>query len=280
MVINSLLIAQNPSTTGHSNRDFVPLVMYDDDDRDWLLSSRMAGDRWKMTWSDVPVIPSDGRKKGCQIRLNSAPIYRFLIVYGVTNLLVYAVTLSMNITPTGSTIPRLQEVEDLQGDDLLYYDAELELMNMNLLLEMTYCTMINPFDYDEEYEQDDVHNHSEDPLASAIFCTCQTVTVKNFSTPTKIVFVAFVYIPEIKAVFKRIVTNLRLQQLLQRVNAITAGEKTLCQELSQPRFVIRSISWKQMFVGKQDEAGVILTAEQNDLSLIAESFKGWKKLKN
>ncbi|GKB18890.1 integrase, catalytic region, zinc finger, CCHC-type containing protein [Tanacetum coccineum] len=38
-----------------------------------------------------------------------------------------------NITPTGSTIPRLQEVEDLQGDDLLYYDAEMELMNMILL---------------------------------------------------------------------------------------------------------------------------------------------------
>ncbi|GJY77916.1 hypothetical protein Tco_0483717 [Tanacetum coccineum] len=32
-----------------------------------------------------------------------------------------------NITPTGSTLPRLQEVEDLQGDDLLYYDAKMEL---------------------------------------------------------------------------------------------------------------------------------------------------------
>ncbi|GKE95204.1 hypothetical protein Tco_1580059, partial [Tanacetum coccineum] len=38
-----------------------------------------------------------------------------------------------NITPTGSIIPRLQEVEDLQGDDLLYYDAEMELTNMILL---------------------------------------------------------------------------------------------------------------------------------------------------
>ncbi|GKB79919.1 hypothetical protein Tco_0946814 [Tanacetum coccineum] len=33
-----------------------------------------------------------------------------------------------NITPTGSIIPRLQEVEDLQGDDLLYYDAKMELI--------------------------------------------------------------------------------------------------------------------------------------------------------
>ncbi|GKA22474.1 hypothetical protein Tco_0708436 [Tanacetum coccineum] len=38
-----------------------------------------------------------------------------------------------NITPTGSALPRLQEVEDLQGDDLLYYDAEMELTNMILL---------------------------------------------------------------------------------------------------------------------------------------------------
>ncbi|GKF92654.1 hypothetical protein Tco_0279373, partial [Tanacetum coccineum] len=38
-----------------------------------------------------------------------------------------------NIASTGSTIPRLQEVEDLQGDDLLYNDAEMELMNMILL---------------------------------------------------------------------------------------------------------------------------------------------------
>ncbi|GJT63881.1 retrovirus-related pol polyprotein from transposon TNT 1-94 [Tanacetum coccineum] len=37
-----------------------------------------------------------------------------------------------NITPTGSTIPMLQEVEDLQRDDLLYYDTEMELMNMIL----------------------------------------------------------------------------------------------------------------------------------------------------
>ncbi|GKB78425.1 hypothetical protein Tco_0945320 [Tanacetum coccineum] len=38
-----------------------------------------------------------------------------------------------NITPTGSALPRLQDVEDLQGDDLLYYDAEMELTNMILL---------------------------------------------------------------------------------------------------------------------------------------------------
>ncbi|GKB55403.1 integrase, catalytic region, zinc finger, CCHC-type containing protein [Tanacetum coccineum] len=38
-----------------------------------------------------------------------------------------------NITPIGPALPRLQDVEDLQGDDLLYYDAEMELTNMILL---------------------------------------------------------------------------------------------------------------------------------------------------
>ncbi|GKD43796.1 hypothetical protein Tco_1268441 [Tanacetum coccineum] len=32
--------------------------------------------------------------------------------------------------PKGSTIPRLQTIEDLEGDDLLLYDAKMELMNM------------------------------------------------------------------------------------------------------------------------------------------------------
>ncbi|GJY36980.1 integrase, catalytic region, zinc finger, CCHC-type containing protein [Tanacetum coccineum] len=35
--------------------------------------------------------------------------------------------------PNNSTIPKLQTIEDLQGDALLYYDAEMELMNLILL---------------------------------------------------------------------------------------------------------------------------------------------------
>ncbi|GKB24878.1 hypothetical protein Tco_0864279 [Tanacetum coccineum] len=39
----------------------------------------------------------------------------------------------MIITPIGSALLRLQDVDDLEGDDLLYYDAEMELTNMILL---------------------------------------------------------------------------------------------------------------------------------------------------
>ncbi|GJZ29297.1 retrovirus-related pol polyprotein from transposon TNT 1-94 [Tanacetum coccineum] len=121
-----------------------------------------------------------------------------------------------NITPTGSALPRLQDVEDLQGDDLLYYDAEMKLTNMILLsfpneftnLEKKLENSHDPcasrhtlgftsrntssyyvthppsiVDYDEEFEQDDVHNHSEDPLAFAMLLLAKVIT-QNFSNPT------------------------------------------------------------------------------------------------
>ncbi|GKG32712.1 hypothetical protein Tco_0430222, partial [Tanacetum coccineum] len=68
---------------------------YADDDRDRLISSRMAVEYCKTIWDDVPVVPSDRRENGCQMRLNSAFIYKILVVYGVTDSLVYAVTLLM-----------------------------------------------------------------------------------------------------------------------------------------------------------------------------------------
>ncbi|GKD54055.1 hypothetical protein Tco_1287442 [Tanacetum coccineum] len=35
--------------------------------------------------------------------------------------------------PNNSTVSKLQTAEDLQGDTLLHYDAEMELMNLILL---------------------------------------------------------------------------------------------------------------------------------------------------
>ncbi|GJW65569.1 hypothetical protein Tco_0117453 [Tanacetum coccineum] len=35
--------------------------------------------------------------------------------------------------PNNLTVPKLQTAEDLQGDALLHYDAEMELMNLILL---------------------------------------------------------------------------------------------------------------------------------------------------
>ncbi|GJT31039.1 hypothetical protein Tco_0911314 [Tanacetum coccineum] len=152
--------------------------------------------------------------------------------------------------PEGSTIPRLQTIEDLEGDDLFLHDAEMKVMNMILLYipneiynSVDACTSPRNFgnrealvsvynrfaqlmndlernnmnfptqfeklvnasrakklekshdplalvahtgsssrqtssyyvthptsvvDYDDDYQQDDVHNNFEDPLVSAI----------------------------------------------------------------------------------------------------------------
>ncbi|GJU30513.1 hypothetical protein Tco_1174102 [Tanacetum coccineum] len=108
-----------------------------------------------------------------------------------------------------SQLPRLQDVDDLEGDDLLYYDAEMKLTvdsfddlfyyllqfeklvnaSRSKKLEKSHDPLAlvartgsssrntssyivthpsSVVDYDEEFEQDDVHNHSEDPLASLL----------------------------------------------------------------------------------------------------------------
>ncbi|GJX82062.1 hypothetical protein Tco_0331543 [Tanacetum coccineum] len=261
-----------------------------------------------------------------------------------------------NITPTGSILPRLQEVEDLQGDDLLYYDAEMELTNMILLsipneiynsvdscktakemwdrverlmrgtiqnqvdretrftnefdqfvaepgeslvsvynrfaqlmndLErnnmkfptvsvntkflnslqpewLKYVTQVRlakkltvdsfddlfdylsqfeklvnlqgkELDYDEEYEQDDVHNHSEDPLASAMLLLAKAIT-QNFSNPT----------------------NNRLRASSNTRNqAIVQGDRRMLGTLTSQ--AITSIRVQCYNYGGKDEAGVILT---------------------
>ncbi|GJW20588.1 retrovirus-related pol polyprotein from transposon TNT 1-94 [Tanacetum coccineum] len=187
-------------------------------------------------------------------------------------------------TPEGSSIPRLQTVEDLEGNDLLLHDAEIEVMNMILLsipneiynsvdactsakdinnmnfptvtINTKFLNSLQPewlkyetqvriakqltvdsfddlfyylqqfeklvnasrekklekshdplalvahmgsssrhtssyyvthpmsvVDYDDEYQQDDVHNNSEDPLASAMLLLAKYIT-QNFSNLT------------------------------------------------------------------------------------------------
>ncbi|GKA06937.1 retrovirus-related pol polyprotein from transposon TNT 1-94, partial [Tanacetum coccineum] len=123
-----------------------------------------------------------------------------------------------NFVPEGSTIPRLQTAEDLEGDDLLLHDAEMEVMNMILLSipnkiynSVDACTLdkdmwkrvglahtgsssrqtssyyvtnfTSVVDYDDEYQQDDVHNNSEDPLVSAMLLLAKAIT-QNLSNPT------------------------------------------------------------------------------------------------
>nr|GEW90602.1 hypothetical protein [Tanacetum cinerariifolium] len=83
-------------------------------------------------------------------------------------------------------------------------------------------------DYDDEYQQDDIQTNFKDPLTSAMLLLARDIT-QNFSNPT----------------------NNRLRTSSNTRNqAIIQGDRKYFME--------------QMLLAKQDEAGVILTDEQND----------------
>ncbi|GKB65221.1 retrovirus-related pol polyprotein from transposon TNT 1-94 [Tanacetum coccineum] len=183
-----------------------------------------------------------------------------------------------NITPTGSTIPRLQEEEDLQGDDFLEKSHDpLALVahtgSSSRNTSSYYVTHPSSVvDYDEEYEQDDVHNHSEDPLASAMLLLAKAIT-QNFSNPTNN--------------HLRASSNTRNQAVVQgdKVNIQSrnsgfsqsessntstgqcyncGGKGHYARNCPKPRVRDSKYFMEQMLLAKQDEAGVILTDEQND----------------
>ncbi|GJV99620.1 retrovirus-related pol polyprotein from transposon TNT 1-94 [Tanacetum coccineum] len=158
-------------------------------------------------------------------------------------------------------------------------------------------------DYDDEYQQDDVHNNSEDPLVSAMLLLAKAIT-QNFSNPTNNRL--------------RASSNTRNQAIIQgdRVNIQSRnsgntgrhGSRAYVQEevvegmndpketgnvqrtlrtpssgntstvqcyncsgkghyarnCPKPRVRDSKYFMEQMLLAKQDEAGVILTDEQND----------------
>ncbi|GKD40453.1 integrase, catalytic region, zinc finger, CCHC-type containing protein [Tanacetum coccineum] len=335
------------------------------------------------------------------------------------------------ITPTGSALPRLQDVDDLEGDDLLYYDAEMELTNMILLSipneiynsvdscktakEMwdrverlmrgtiqnqvdretrftnefdqfvaepgeSLVSVYNRFaqlmndleqdnmkfptvsintkflnslqsewfkyklfnasrakklekshdplalvahtglssrntssyyvthppsvvDYDDEFEQDDVHNHSEDPLASAMLLLAKAIT-QNFSNPTNNRLRASsntrnqavvqgdrvniqsrnsgnvgrnnqrVYVQgEVVEGMNAINETVNVQRIIRTSTPgnTSTGQCYNCGEKGHyvrncPKLRVRDSKYfmEQMLLAKQDEAGGILTDEQND----------------
>ncbi|GJX37273.1 retrovirus-related pol polyprotein from transposon TNT 1-94 [Tanacetum coccineum] len=122
-------------------------------------------------------------------------------------------------------------------------------------------------DYDEEYQQDDVHNHYyEDPLASAMLLLAKAIT-QNFSNPTNNRL--------------RASSNTRNQAIIQgdRVNIQSrnsgntstvqcyncSGKGHYARNCPKPRVRDLKYFMEQILLAKQDEAGVILTDEQNDV---------------
>ncbi|GJW13467.1 ribonuclease H-like domain-containing protein [Tanacetum coccineum] len=220
-----------------------------------------------------------------------------------------------NITPTGSMLPRLQEVKDLQGDDLLYYDAEMELTNMILLsipneiynsvdscktakemwdraeLAHTGSSPEKPLpiivdtdlhlkvDYrNEEYEQYDVHNHSEDPLASAMLnqavvqgdrVNIQSRNSGNVGRNNRRAYVQEEVVEGMNATNE----TANVQRIVRTPtpgNTSTGqcynygGKGHYTRNCPKPRVRDSKYFMEQMLLAKHDEAGVILTDEQND----------------
>ncbi|GJY50153.1 hypothetical protein Tco_0440109 [Tanacetum coccineum] len=130
-------------------------------------------------------------------------------------------------------------------------------------------------DYDEEYEQDDVHNHSEDPLASAMLLLAKAIT-QNFTNPTnnhlrassntKNQAVVQGDRVNIQSRNFGIVFELPTPAILNRSMLKLRGKKDLMRGNcpSQGFFGDSKYFIEQMLLAKQDEAGVILTDKQND----------------
>ncbi|GKG05124.1 hypothetical protein Tco_0315511, partial [Tanacetum coccineum] len=152
-------------------------------------------------------------------------------------------------------------------------------------------------DYDDEYQQDDVHNNSEDPLVFAMLLLAKSIT-QNFSNPTNnslrsssntrnqaIIQGDRVNIQSRNSgntrrnnrrayVQEEVVEGMNAQEeVVEGMNAPNETgnvQRTLrtpssgntstvqCYNCSDSKYFM-----EQMLLAKQDEAGVILTDEQN-----------------
>ncbi|GJT34555.1 retrovirus-related pol polyprotein from transposon TNT 1-94 [Tanacetum coccineum] len=150
-------------------------------------------------------------------------------------------------------------------DDLFDYLQQFEkLVNVSRAKKLE-----KSHDGSYEYQQDDVHTNSEDPLTSAMLLLARAIT-QNFYTPTNNRL--------------RTSSNTRNQAIIQRdrVNIQSrnsgnarrntstvqcyncSGKGHYARNCPKPRVRDSKYFMEQMLLAKQDEAGVILTDEQND----------------
>nr|GEX58997.1 hypothetical protein [Tanacetum cinerariifolium] len=201
--------------------------------------------------------------------------------------------------PMLERVPKLQTTEDLQGDALLNYDAEIEqfkkLVNTSRAKKLekshdplalvahtgsssrntssyyvTHPTSV--VDYDDEYQHDDIQTNSEDPIASAMLLLARAIT-QNFSNPTN----------------KRLRTtsNTKNQAIIQgdmvniqsrnsgntrRNNRRAYVQKEVVEGSNETGNVQRTLQNSSSGNTSTDEAGVILIDEQNDF-LLADALR-------
>ncbi|GJX31854.1 integrase, catalytic region, zinc finger, CCHC-type containing protein [Tanacetum coccineum] len=141
-------------------------------------------------------------------------------------------------------------------------------------------------DYDDEYQQDDVHNNSEDPLVSAMLLLAKAIT-QNFSNPTNNHLCA-----SSNTINQAIIQGNRGMNApnetgnVQRTLRTPSSGNTLivqcynyngkghyARNCPKPRVRDSKYFMEQMLLAKQDEGGVILTDEQNDFLFADASWR-------
>ncbi|GJT75511.1 hypothetical protein Tco_1042236 [Tanacetum coccineum] len=144
-------------------------------------------------------------------------------------------------------------------------------------------------DYEDEYQQDDVHTNSEDSLASTMLLLARAITQKNF-TPTNNASSALH--PSTKkpsnhsrrpgGIFKA-GTLVMLEEIIGNTSTVQcyncSGKGLYARNYPKPRVQDSKYFMEQMLLAKQDEARVILTDEHNDFLLLI-GYQDRKKLKN
>ncbi|GKA87635.1 hypothetical protein Tco_0809399 [Tanacetum coccineum] len=132
-------------------------------------------------------------------------------------------------------------------------------------------------DYDDEYQQEDVHNNSEDPLVSAIkHAIIQgdrvNIQSRNFGNNGRNGRRAYVQEEVVEGMNApketgNVQRTLRFHLLaILQCSMLQCSEKQGHYARNCPKPRVRDLKYfiEQMLLAKQDEAGVILTNEQND----------------
>ncbi|GJX47778.1 putative reverse transcriptase domain-containing protein [Tanacetum coccineum] len=123
--------------------------------------------------------------------------------------------------------------------------------------------LVNAF---KSKEQDDVHNNSEDPLVSAMLLLAKAIT-QNFSNPPNNRLRASSNTRNqaiIQGRQRTLFENSILRQYFKLFMLHTAWKRHYARNCPKPRVRDSKYFMEQMLLEKQDEAGVILTDEQND----------------
>ncbi|GJX46644.1 hypothetical protein Tco_0271834 [Tanacetum coccineum] len=151
--------------------------------------------------------------------------------------------------PNNSTVPKLQTAEDLQGDELLHYDSEMELMNLILF------SIPN-----------DIYN-SVDACTSAKHMFDKTDTFDDL----------FDYLQQ----FEKLVNVSRAKKLEKSHDHLALclqlsgkGQYAAIVQLAKSSGTLIEVHHEQMLHAKHEEAGVIHTDEQKYFLFAEASIEG------